>query len=101
VCQVFGERLAKHYLAVLAFAYDFKAPFDNDLAERDVRMLKVQQKISGYFRTLEGAQAFCTLRTYISFLRKQGHFDLGCPEFHLFRSAYRTRLHNTCIGTSF
>jgi transposase len=64
-------RLDDHREQVLRFATDLGVPFDNNQAERDIRMAKLQQKISGSWRTLAGAQRFCRLRSYVATAHKQ------------------------------
>lgn len=81
------HRLQVYQAFILRFMHQFIVPFDNNLAEQDIRMMKVRQKISGCFRTQEGAIIFCRLRSYVSTMRKQGmhlltalqHLFLGSP----------------------
>jgi len=67
-----GERFLNHKTAILRFLHDAQVPFDNNLAERDLRMSKVKQKVSGSMRTKEGARQFARAQGVISTLRKQG-----------------------------
>jgi len=66
------ERLDAHRDQVCRFLVDLQVPFSNNQAERDIRMVKLQQKISGCWRTLAGAEAFLTVRSYLATARKQG-----------------------------
>jgi transposase len=67
------NRLRRRRDEVLRFMTDLAVPFTNNGSERDLRMIKVQQKISGCFRTSDGARNFCRVRSYLSTARKQGY----------------------------
>jgi len=74
------NRFISNKAEVLRFMTDFAVPFDNNGSERDLRMLKLQQKIAGCFRTTEGALTFCRVRSYLSSARKQGRSLLAALE---------------------
>jgi transposase len=67
------DRLERDAQSILLFMSDFRVPFTNNGSEQDLRMVKVQQKISGTFRSVTGPVAFCRIRGYFSTMAKQGH----------------------------
>jgi len=66
------DRFRDYPDGILAFMHDFSVPFDNNLSERDLRMMKLRQKISGTFRSLDALAEFCRIRGYVSTARKNG-----------------------------
>lgn len=65
------RRFLMNKKSILRFMTDFRVPFDNNGSEQDLRMLKLQQKISGCFRSAEGVKTFCRVRSFLSSARKQ------------------------------
>ena len=64
------DRLIKYQTETLRFIDDFRVSFTNNLAERDLRMIKVKHKISGIFASFKGAELFCRIKSFIAFLKK-------------------------------
>ena len=67
------ERLANYRASVCLFIHNFNVPFDNNQAERDLRMIKVKTKVSGCFRTEEGARDYLKIMSYVGTAHKQGY----------------------------
>ncbi|MEM5611367.1 transposase [Bacillus thuringiensis] len=69
--QNLWNRFVKYADRILAFLEHLDIPFDNNQAERDIRMTKVKQKVSGTFRSKKGAESFCQIRIFMSTMKKQ------------------------------
>ena len=82
------ERLDNHKEEILRFMKERDVPFDNNLAERDLRMVKVKQKISGTFRNLDRVKDYCRIRSYISTMKKQNK-DVFSALVESFASGFR------------
>lgn len=76
-------RLHKYQFAILAFMTDFTIPFDNNLAERDLRRVKLKQKVAGCFRTPVGTMLFCLVRSYMATVSKH-----HCSVLHALAEAF-------------
>ena len=73
---------------MLLFAKDSNVPFTNNRAERDLRMSKVKQKVSGCFRKAEFAQAYCRISSYLQTMANQGHNPLVAIQMALSGQLY-------------
>ncbi len=82
------ERLKEHESAVLLFARDSNVPFTNNRAERDLRMSKVKQKVSGCFRKAEYAQAYCRISSYLQTMANRGYNPLVAIQLALSGQLY-------------
>jgi transposase len=82
------ERLKEHESAVLLFARDSNVPFTNNRAERDLRMSKVKQKVSGCFRKAEFAQAYCRISSYLQTMANRGYNPLVAIQMALSGQLY-------------
>lgn len=85
--RLLAERLSGYKEEYLRFAYDFRVPFDNNQAERDFRISKVKQKVSGCFRSDSGAEAFAVIESFIQTVHKH-HVNIGEELVKVFQGPY-------------